>query len=57
MRNELFLGWSVYSSGFVMMESAMAMAVSARKRAPNIESGILKMGCPWRTRFEGRASA
>jgi hypothetical protein len=57
MINEPFLGWSVYSSGFMMMESAMAMAVSARKRAPNIERGILKMGCPWRTRFEGRASA
>jgi hypothetical protein len=57
MRNEPSSGWSVYSSGFMMMESRMAMAVSARKRVPNIERGVLKMGCPWRTRFEGRASA
>jgi len=41
----------------MMMESTADMAVSARKRAPNIERGILKMGCPWRSRFEGRASA
>lgn len=42
-------GLVVYSSGFVMMESTTVMAVSAKKRAPNIERGILKMGCPWRS--------
>jgi len=47
----------VYSSGFVMMESTTVIAISAKKSPPNIERGILKMGCPWRTRFEGRASA
>ena len=56
MINEPF--WAaIYSSGFTMMESTADMAVSARKSPPNIERGILKMGCPWRTRFEGRASA
>lgn len=40
-----------------MKESRTATAVSARKSPPNIERGVLKMGCPWRTRFEGRASA
>jgi len=50
-------GLFIHSSGFIMMESTTAIAISAKKSPPNIERGILKIGCPWRTLFEGRASA
>ena len=40
-----------------MKEIRTTIDVSAMKSPPKIWRGILKMGCPWRTWFEGRASA
>jgi hypothetical protein len=45
------------SSGFTMKESINNMTIDSMNNPPNIERGILKIGSPWRTRFEGRASA
>jgi hypothetical protein len=42
-------GLFIYSSGFTMMESTADIAINVKKSPPNIERGILKIGCPWRT--------
>jgi hypothetical protein len=43
--------------GFAMKETTSAVTVRSMNKPPNIESGIRKMGSPWRTWFEGSASA
>jgi Arc/MetJ-type ribon-helix-helix transcriptional regulator len=45
------------SFGFTMMEMISAVTVNSMNKPPNIARGILKMGSPWRTWFEGSASA
>lgn len=40
-----------------MKEMISAVIVNSMNSPPNIERGILKMGSPWRTWFEGSASA
>lgn len=58
--NKTSLSWKALHAwffGFAMAETISAVTVKSMNKPPNIASGILKTGSPWRTWFVGSASA